>query len=69
MLGKWFLSVSLISVEVWHVFIQLDCLARDYQCSSRPKFLVIAQFLLALVDIETKGKSFPGEHKLIADGG
>lgn len=61
LLAECLLGVSLVAIEVWHILIKLNCLSRNNQGSTTPKFLAAIHFLKDLIDVKAKGKGFIGE--------
>jgi hypothetical protein len=45
------ICITLISVQIRHVFIQFHSLSSNDQCGARPKLLTRVQFLQSLVDV------------------
>jgi hypothetical protein len=45
------ISITLISVQIRHIFIQFHSLSSNNQCRTRPKLLTRVQFLQSLVDV------------------
>ena len=66
-LTEGFVSVTLVTVEVGYVLIQLHSLTSQNQGSRTPEFLVLVEILSALVEVQSEGKGLRGEGKLVAD--
>ena len=69
LLGEALFCITLVTIQIRNILVQLHSFACDDQSGTRPKLFVGIESLEPLKEIESKGESLFGEEELVTDGG